>query len=149
MLVGTPKLAEALPAATVTDAGGNAAGLSLVTLTIAPFAGASPLSMRVAPAVAPPLIVDGPMLSDFNDGGSTLNCTEAVPEFSVAGMETGVLETTWPAVNWNCIHAVFPGMLTEAGTGAAFGSELVRLMTAPAEGAAELSCSATHVVLPL
>lgn len=40
LLVGTPKEADELPAATVTEAGGNAAGLSLVMLITAPLAGA-------------------------------------------------------------------------------------------------------------
>ena|SRR5690349_18077367 len=105
--------------------------------------------MSVAPAVAPPLMLLGPMLRDFNDGGKTLNCTDALPEFRVAVIVTGVLVATCPAFNWNCIHAVFPGIVTVAGTGAALGSELVRLMVAPAAGTAELSCTATHVVIPL
>ena len=86
---------------------------------------------------------------DLSDGGRTLNCTLAWPELSVAVRVTGVDEVTWPACIWNCIHAVLPGMLTEAGTGAAAGLELVRLMTAPPAGAAALSCICTQVVLPL
>lgn len=91
----------------------------------------------------------GPMLSDFNDGGRTLNCTLALPEFRVAVTVTGVLVATCPAVIWNCSHAVFPGIVTVVGTGAALGSELASLMVAPAAGTAELSCTATHVVIPL
>ena len=86
---------------------------------------------------------------DLSDGGNTLNCTLACPELSVAVRVTGDGEVTCPTCIWNCIHAVLPGMLTEAGTGAAAGLELVRLITAPAAGAAPLSCNCTHVVLPL
>ena len=40
-------------------------------------------------------------------------------------------------------------MVTVAGTGKAFASELVKLMTAPAAGTAADSCTETHVMLPL
>jgi len=62
---------------------------------------------------------------------------------------TGVCVVTCPAFIWNCIHAVLAGMVTVAGTGAALGSELLRLMTAPLEGAAVLSWICTNVELPL
>lgn len=85
----------------------------------------------------------------LSDGGNTLNCTIAWPELSVAVRVTGIGEVTCPVCIWNCIHAVLPGMFTEAGTGAAAGFELVRLMTAPPAGAAALSCTCTQVVSPL
>ena len=75
----------------------------------------------------------GVRVIDLRDGGITLNCTVAWPELSVAVRVTGVAEVTCPVCIWNCIHAVLPGMLTEAGTGAAAGFELLRLMTAPPE----------------
>src|SRR6476469_1245545 len=133
----------------VASAGGMAEGESLDISTTAPPAGAWPLSITIAPPCAPPLMVAGVSVMDLSDGGNTLNCTLAWPELSVAVTVTGVAEVTCPVCIWNCIHAVLPGMLTEAGTGAAAGFELVRLMTAPPAGAAALSCICTHVVSPL
>src|SRR5436309_2246227 len=139
-LVGNPIETDELPAGTVARAGGIADGESLVRSTTAPPAGAWPLSITIAPARAPPLIVDGVSTMELRDGGSTLNWMLACPELSIAVRVTGVGEVTWPACIWNCIHAVLPGMLTDAGTGAARGLELVRLMTAPPAGAALVSC---------
>ncbi len=133
----------------VANAGGIAEGESLLKSTTAPPAGAWPLSIAIAPTCAPPLMVPAFIVIDLSDGGSTLNCTLACPELSVAVRVTGVDDVTCPAWIWNCIHAVLPGMFTEVGTGAAAGFELVRLITAPAAGAAPLSCNCTHVVLPL
>ena len=107
------------------------------------------MSITIAPACAPPLMVAGVSTTELREGGRTLNCTLACPELSVAVRVTGVDEVTWPACIWNCIHAVLPGMLTDAGTGAARGLELVRLMTEPPAGAALVSCICTQVVLPL
>ena len=42
-------------------------------LTTAPPAGACPFSMMMPPAFAPPLIVVGVTLSDFNDDGMSVN----------------------------------------------------------------------------
>ncbi len=131
------------------SAGGIAEAESLLKSTTAPPAGAWPLSITIAPLRAPPLIVDGVSTMELREGGSTLNWRLAWPELSVAVSVTGVGEVTWPACIWNCIHAVLPGMLTDAGTGAARGLELVRLMTAPPAGAALVSCICTQVVLPL
>ena len=126
-----------------------AEGESLERSTTAPPAGAWPLSITIAPPCAPPLMVAGVSVIDFIDGGKTLNCAVACPELSVAVRVTGVAEVTCPVCIWNCIHAVLPSMLTEAGTGAAAGFELLRFMTAPAAGAAALSCTCTQVVSPL
>ena len=147
--VGIETETDASPAGIVAMAGGIAEGESLEKSTTAPPAGARPLSITIAPACAPPLMLWGVSVMVLSDGGKTLNCTLACPELSVAVRVTGVVEVTCPAWIWNCIHAVLPGMLTEAGTGAAAGLELVRLITAPAAGAAPLSWICTHVVLPL
>src|SRR3954469_18969119 len=142
-------LADELPAGTDDRARACAAGKSLERFTTAPPAGACPFSITIAPVWAPPLIELVLMVSALSEGGSTLNCTEADPELSVAVIVTGVGAVTCPACIWNCIHAVLPGMVTVAGTGAAFGSELVRLITEPAAGAPLVSWSCTHVLLPL
>ena len=135
-LVGRPNETEALPGCTVTAAGGLAAEESLDRLTTAPPAGAWPFSMTIAPGCAPPLIVLGVIVSVFSEGGSTVNCPDEDPEFTVAVIVTGVEAVTCPAcmVNWS--HPVLGGMLTVGGTGATAGFELVRLMMAPLAGAA-------------
>jgi hypothetical protein len=148
-LVANPIETDELPAGTVAKAGGMAEAESLLRSTTAPPAGAWPLSITIAPACAPPLIVAGVSTTELREGGRTLNWRLACPELSVAVRVTGVDEVTWPACIWNCIHAVLPGMFTDAGTGAARGLELVRLMTAPPAGAALVSCICTQVVLPL
>lgn len=149
VFVGIWNTRDGLPAATVPTAGTCTAAELLLKLMAAPLAGATPFSMAMACTWIPPLNVVGEIESDFNVGGITVNCAEAEPEFKVAVMVTGVWAVTCPAVIWNCIHAVFPGMVTVAGTGAALGSELLRLMTVPPEGAAVLSWICTQVVLPL
>src|SRR5205823_4316955 len=47
------------------------------------------------------------------------------------------------------VHAMLGGIAMVAGTGAAAGLELVRLMVAPPAPTAALNCTATHVVSPL
>ena len=149
LLVGIWNTTEGLPAATVSTAGAWTAGELLLRLMEAPLAGATPLSMAMACTEIPPLNVVGDMESDWRDGGRTVSCAVADPELSEAVMVTGVSVVTWPAFSWNCIHAVFPGIVTVAGTGAAFVSELVKLMTAPPDGTAVVNWICTHVELPL
>ena len=147
--VGTCATTVELPAWTVATAGASAAGESLLRSTCAPPAGANPFRVMNAAAVAPPLIVPGFTWIDLIEGGSTVIFNVVVPELSVAVTVTGVGVVTCPAWAWNCIHPVLPGMFTVAGTGNAFGSELVKLITAPFKGAAVESCNCTKVVLPL
>lgn len=125
-----------LPAGAVATAGASTAEELLLIFTAAPPAGATPFRNTVAPSCAPPLTAFEEREIDLTDGGSTVSCPVALAPFTVAVMVTGVDETTWPACIWNCNHPMLPGMVTVAGTGAAFGSELVRLMTAPLAGAA-------------
>lgn len=61
---------------------------------------------------------------------------------------TGVGEVTCPARIWNCVQAMLAGIVIVAGTGAAAGFELVRLIVV-AFGGAAVSCSWTQVVSPL
>ena len=98
---------------------------------------------------APPLIVAGEIVSDFNEGGCKVNCADAEPELSVAVSVTGVGAVTCPACTWNCIQAVLAGIVIVAGTGNAPGLELLRLIVAPPAGTAAVSCTATDVVSPL
>jgi hypothetical protein len=91
----------------------------------------------------------GEIVSDFKDGGCKTNWVDAEPELSEAVRVTGVAAVTWPACTWNCVQAVFPGIVTVAGTGTAPGFELLKLIVAPPAGTAAVSCIATHVVSPL
>jgi len=96
-LVVSGNEAEKSPGSTVTVAGGFTARELLDRLTMAPPAGAWPLSITIPVAVAPPLIVLGEMDSEPSDGGSTVSWTEAVPPLSVAEIVTGVSDVTCPA----------------------------------------------------
>ena len=148
-LVGIANEAEKLPASTITDAGGLTDGESLVSVTTAPPAGACPLSITIPSGCAAPVMVLGEIVSDFNEGGCKVNCAEAEPELSVAVSVTGVGVVTCPTCNWNCIHAVLPGIVIVAGTGTTLGFELLRLIVAPPDGTAAVNCTATTVVSPL
>ena len=148
-LVGIGNDAEKLPGATVTDAGGLTDGELLERLTTAPPAGACPLSITMPCGCAPPLMVEGEIVSDFNEGGCTVNCAEAEAELSAAVRVTGVGAFTCPACTWNCVQAVLPGIAIVAGTGTAPGFELLKLIVAPPAGTAAVSCTATQVVSPL
>jgi len=94
MLVGSENDVENDPGFTNTDAGGATAGLSLDSITLAPPAGACPVSITIAPAVAPPLIVLGEIVSVFSAVSLTVSCPEADAPFSVAVIVAGVAEAT-------------------------------------------------------
>lgn len=89
-LVGTGTLVEVLPAGIVMVEGGTAAVELLERLTTAPPAGACPLSITNRTVCCPPLIVPGDSVTDFSEGGSTVNGAEAEPPFKDAVMVTGV-----------------------------------------------------------
>src|SRR5881628_675402 len=91
----------------------------------------------------------GESVRDFSEGGSTENWTDAVPPLSVAVIVTDVARVTCPACSWNWVHAMFPGIATVVGTGAAAGLELLKAIEAPPAGAAAVSWTATNVVSPL
>ena len=141
--------AEKLPASTTTDGGGLTNAELLESVTTAPPAGAWPLSIAIPCGWAPPLMVAGEIVSDFNEDGCKVNCAEAEAELSDAVSVTGVGAVTCPACTWNCVHAVLLGIVIVAGTGNAPGLELLRLIVAPPAGAAAVSCTATKVVSPL
>ena len=149
LLVGIANEAEKLPASTNTEGGGLTTGELLDRLTTAPPAGACPLSITMPCGCAPPLIVAGEIVSDFNEGGCKVNCAEAEAELSDAVSVTGAGAVTCPACTWNCVHAVLPGIAIVAGTGTAPGLVLLRLIVAPPTGTAAVSCTATQVVSPL
>jgi hypothetical protein len=64
---------EKLPASTTTDGGGFTDGELLVRVTVAPPAGACPLSITMPCGCAPPLMLLGEIVSDFNEGGCNVN----------------------------------------------------------------------------
>ena len=115
LLVGMGNEAEKLPGSTVTAAGGLTIGELLERLTTAPPAGACPLSITMPCGCAPPLMVAGEIVSDFNEGGCKVNCAEAEAELSAAVIVTGVAVDTCPACTWNCVQAVLPGIAIVAG----------------------------------
>jgi hypothetical protein len=73
LLDGIGNEAEKSPAATSTDAGGLTDGELLASVTTAPPAGAWPLSITIPCGCAPPLMVLGEIVSDFNEGGCKVN----------------------------------------------------------------------------
>jgi hypothetical protein len=148
-LVGSGNETEKSPGATVTVDGGLTAAESLDKRTTDPPAGAWPLSITIAQAAAPPLMLLGEMDTDRSDGGSTVISVDAVAPLSVAESVTVVGSVTCPAwiVNW--VHPMLPGIATEAGRGRALGFELARATVAPPAPTAAVSCSAIQVVSPL
>lgn len=146
--VGSENDTENCPGFTNTDPGGCTAGELLDNITVAPPAGAWPLSMTIAVGVAPPLIVLGEIVSDFSADSPTVSCPLADAPLSVAVIVAGVGEATCPACIWNWAHAMFAGIVIDAGTGAALGFELAKLIVV-ATGGALVSCTCTHVVDPL
>ena len=77
-----------------------------------------------------------------------MSCPLADAPLSVAVIVAGAGDATWPACIWNWVHAMFAGIEIEAGTGAALGFELARLIVV-ATGGALVNCTCTHVVDPL
>lgn len=107
------------------------------------------MSITIPCGGAPPLMVLGEIVSDFNEGGCNVNCAAAEPALRLAVSVTGVGVVTCPACNWNCIQAVLPGIVIVAGTGTTPGLELLMLIVAPPAGTAAVNCTATQVDSPL
>ena len=138
-----------VPAATVTDGGTLATvGSLLDSVTTAPADGASPFNVTVLPVVdLPPTTVFG----DSVTAVSTAGLTERVAVFwlapSLAVMVTLVTAATAVVVMVNCGDTVAPpATVTEGGTAATAGSELVSVMVAPLVGAAAASVTVLAVV---
>ena len=135
-LVATVKPALAAPAGTVTLAGTEAAPLLLESATCAPPAGAGPFSVTVPLAVVPPATLEGLMLRDEINAGTTASGAVLVappyePEMvTAAGVETALVLTLKLAL-------VAPAAtVTLAGTVAAAVLLLESATTRPPEGAA-------------
>ena len=94
------------------------------------------------------MIEDGEIVRDLSAVGWTVSVPDADLPFSDAVIVTGVGDVAWPACIWNCVQAAFAGIEMEAGTGASDGFELAKATDVVVDGA-EVSCTATQVVLPL
>src|SRR5215207_1219620 len=134
---------DSTPAGTVTLAGGWAAGLELERLTTAPPAGACPFSITIPPTGTPPFWRKGMPSRLRNDDGLRLKNFVVDTEPIVAVIVTVVGVSTCPVTKRNVTKETPPGTATEAGSGAACGFELARLIVAPPAGAPLFSCSST------
>ena len=106
------------------------------------------MSITIADGCAPPVIDDGEIVSDFSAVGCTVSVPDADLPLTEAVIVAGVGDVVWPACIWNCVHAVLAGITIDAGTGATDGFELVNAIAVVDDGA-DVSWTATHVVLPL
>src|SRR5687767_12003713 len=145
-LVVMVNVALAAPAGTVTLAGTEAAPLLLESATCAPPAGAGPFSVTVPLAVVPPATLEGLMLRDEINAGTTASGAVLVappyePEMvAEVGVDTALVLTLKFAL-------VAPaGTVTLAGTVTAALS-LDSVTCAPPAGAAAVSV-AVPVALP-
>jgi hypothetical protein len=85
--VPTVNVTLLLPPETVTDAGTDAAGLLLESVTVEPVNPAGPLSVTVAVELAPPTTAVGFKVTDANDAGITLSGADCQPP-PVSAMST-------------------------------------------------------------
>src|SRR5579859_319764 len=138
-LVLIAKIAEELPAATVTDVGTVAtAVLLLARLTTAPPAGAFPARVTVPCEAAPPVTVAGLTLSVLN-AGVTVSAVLCVAPLYVALIVTAVVVVTAPLVTLN-VPLVLPAATnTLAGTPATAALLLDSVTVIPPAGAAAAS----------
>jgi len=142
-LVGTVNETDSTPAGTVTLAGGWAAALELERVTTAPPAGACPLSITTAPSATPPFWRNGMPSRLRSDDGLTVKLFVVDTEPIVAVMVTVVGVSTCPVTKRNVTKEKPAGTVTEAGSGAACGFELARLIVAPPAGAPLFSWRST------
>src|SRR5262245_19879928 len=125
------------------------AGLSLVSPTTAPPAGAAPFMLTHTTVQLPPARTPGDISRDFTEAGCTVNVCDVTTPFSVAVSVTGVVcVTVCETFIWNCSHAVLAGIDTVAGTGAIDWLELVMLIVAPDAPTADVSCTCTMADSP-
>ena len=130
--------ADHTPSGTVIVAGTLTVGESLERLTTAPPAGAGPDRSTQAEPGVPPLTAIGAGRMSFSAVGNTVNWPEVETPLSVAVIVTGVGVVTWESGIAKSPQAK-PARVTDAGTGATAGFELVRAMLEPAAGVADVS----------
>ena len=139
----------AAPSGTITEAGTAATvGSPLDRVTTAPPTGACPFSVALLLAVdLPPTTVPGDSLTAVSAAGLTVSVAPFVFAPSLALIVTEVEVATAAVVMVNGGETVEPAAtVTEAGTAATVASELVSVIVAPLDGAAEASVTVLAVV---
>jgi hypothetical protein len=129
--VATAKVADVVPAATVTEAGTVATPvLLLASVTTAPPAGAALNSVTVPVLAAPPVSTTGFSVIEESSGFTTSPIALETPLYA-AVMVTTVPVVTGLVVIVNVAVDAPAGTVTDAGTVAAFVLLLVSVITAP------------------
>jgi hypothetical protein len=148
-LVVIVNTALVLPAGTVTLAGTLAAdGVSLISDTAIPPAGAAPVSVTVPWETMPPKTLVGFIESEFRTGGATVSAAVFSFTPSSAVMVMGVDPLTGYVVIVKVALVLPPGTVTLDGTLAADGMLLLNDTTTPPLGAAPVSVTTPWEVIP-
>jgi len=133
-------MAVVAPAGTVMLIGTVAAAvLEVVSVTVAPPAGAGSPSITVAVTVAPPVTLLGLSETDVSDGGWTVSAADFVTSRRVAVIVTDAFAATGLVLIANVAELCVAGTINVVGTDADTGSELEMLTSAPPAGAGPVS----------
>jgi len=125
-----------LPSGTVTlDGMVTTAGVSLLSVTIAPPLGATPLKVTAPWDVVPPVTLVGLTERVINNGGFTVRVAVLVTPPYVAVMATGAEAVTGVVLIVNVALVPPSGTVTLAGTVTIVGFPLLSVTTAPPLGA--------------
>jgi hypothetical protein len=148
-LLVTVKVALVAPDATVSDAGTVAAAvLLLVSVTVAPPAGALPFRVTVAVLFAPPVTVAGFSETEEGVNGLTVSVAVLLTPLYVAVIVTEVAAVTAAVVMLNVAVLAFAAKVIEAGTLAAVELLLVSVTTTPPVGAAPVRVTVPVLEVP-
>ena len=151
-LVAIAKVALVAPCTTVTLAGTAAAGLLLDSVAVNPPDGAALVSVTVPCDEVPPVTLAGLTAADDNEagggGGVTVSTAVRLTPANVPPMVAEVDETTETVLTVNVALVAPAATVTLAGTVAAAVLLLVRVTTAPPEGAALVSVTVPCDAVP-